>query len=394
MAVPPGISERDFSTALQEFANAIGADWVFKSDEDLKLYRDAYSPFWGEPEERLASAAVAPASVEQVQAIVRIANKHKIPLWTISTGRNLGYGASSPAYSGSVIVDLKRMNRVLEVNDKIHYAVVEPGVSYFDLYRYIQEHKLRVWIDPADPGWGSPTRQRARARRRPHADEGPLERGLRPRGRAAERRAAAHRHGRDDGQRPLAPIQVRLRANRRWTLLAIELRHRDANRSLAHAVARGLSRRARERAAPRRPRAVHGDVLVPHELRHHPRHDAARQPAAHVSRVAGRLVLRDAGRPVDRRSRQARARPKPAVLGRGVPLLGAAESDRRTVGIRQGEIRARFRALRSPTGAAIASRPRSIRTTQRSPSRSASRHSACSACCKAAAISASRRSSR
>jgi 4-cresol dehydrogenase (hydroxylating) len=55
-----------------------------------------------------------------------------------------------------VILDLKRMNRVLEVNDKIHYAVVEPGVSYFDLYRYIQEHKLNVWIDPADPGWGSP----------------------------------------------------------------------------------------------------------------------------------------------------------------------------------------------------------------------------------------------
>ena len=135
MAAPPGISERDFSTALQEFANAIGGDWVFKSDEDLKLYRDAYSPFWGEPEERLASAAVAPASVEQVQAIVRTANKYKIPLWTISTGRNLGYGASSPAYSGSVIIDLKRMNRVIEVHDKIHYAVVEPGVSYFDVYR-------------------------------------------------------------------------------------------------------------------------------------------------------------------------------------------------------------------------------------------------------------------
>jgi 4-cresol dehydrogenase (hydroxylating) len=83
MAVPPGISERDFAAALQEFANAIGGDWVFESDEDLKLYRDAYSPFWGEPEERLASAAVAPANVEQVQAIVRIANKHKIPLWTI-----------------------------------------------------------------------------------------------------------------------------------------------------------------------------------------------------------------------------------------------------------------------------------------------------------------------
>jgi len=34
--------------------------------------------------------------------------------------------------------------------------LVEPGVSYFDLYNYIQEHKLKVWIDPPDPGWGSP----------------------------------------------------------------------------------------------------------------------------------------------------------------------------------------------------------------------------------------------
>ncbi|HEX5047280.1 MAG TPA: FAD-binding oxidoreductase [Gammaproteobacteria bacterium] len=156
MAAPPGVSERDFSQALQEFANAIGRDSVFTSDEDLKLYRDAYSPFVGEPEDRVASAAVAPSSTEQVQAVVRVANKYKIPLWTISTGKNLGYGGSSPAYSGSVIVDLKRMNRVLEVNDKTHYAVVEPGVSYFDLYRYIQDRKLRVWIDPADPGWGSP----------------------------------------------------------------------------------------------------------------------------------------------------------------------------------------------------------------------------------------------
>ena len=129
---------------------------MFTSDEDLNLYRDAYSPFKGEAEDRVPSAAVAPDTVEQVQAIVRIANRYRLPLWTIATGRNLGYGGSAPAYSGSVVVDLKRMNRILEVNDKTHYAVVEPGVSYFDLYRYIQEHKLNVWIDPADPGWGSP----------------------------------------------------------------------------------------------------------------------------------------------------------------------------------------------------------------------------------------------
>ena len=156
MALPPGVSERDFSRALGQFAQTVGNEWVFSSDEDMNLYRDAYSPFWSEAEDRVPSAAVAPESVEQVQAIVRIANAYEIPLWTISTGRNLGYGGSSPVLSGSVVVDLKRMNRILEVNDKIHYAVVEPGVSYFDLYRYIQEHELDVWIDPADPGWGSP----------------------------------------------------------------------------------------------------------------------------------------------------------------------------------------------------------------------------------------------
>ncbi|TAJ91582.1 MAG: FAD-binding oxidoreductase [Gammaproteobacteria bacterium] len=156
MAIPPGVSERDFSLALSEFAGAVGREWVYTSAADMDLYRDAYSPYQGESEDRAPSAAVAPDRVEQVQQIVRIANRYRIPLWTISTGRNLGYGGSSPTLSGSVILDLKRMNRILEVNDKTHYAVVEPGVSYFDLYRHIQERGLKVWIDPADPGWGSP----------------------------------------------------------------------------------------------------------------------------------------------------------------------------------------------------------------------------------------------
>jgi FAD/FMN-containing dehydrogenase len=155
MRTPPGISVDSFATALQEFANVVGKDWVFTTDEDLDLYRDAFSPLRGTPEERIASAAVAPSATEEVQAVVRIANRYGIPLYTISTGRNLGYGGSAPAYSGSVVVDLKRMNRIIEVNDRNHHAIVEPGVSYFDLYQYIQERGLKVWIDCPDPGWGS-----------------------------------------------------------------------------------------------------------------------------------------------------------------------------------------------------------------------------------------------
>ncbi len=156
MKVPPGVSSEDFAEALKQFEDAVGKEWVFTSDEDVALYRDPYSPFWGEKEERYASAAVAPDGVEHVQQVVRIANKYKIPIYPISTGKDLGYGGSAPVLSGSVVVDLKRMNRILEVNEKNAYALVEPGVSYFDLYRYIQEKGLKLWVDVPDPGWGSP----------------------------------------------------------------------------------------------------------------------------------------------------------------------------------------------------------------------------------------------
>jgi (+)-pinoresinol hydroxylase len=153
--LPPGVTRSDFNKVLASWRSAVGSEWVFTADADVDLYRDAYSPYWGEPEERVASAAVAPDSLEQVQVIVRVANQYKVPLYAISTGRNLAYGGSAPVYSGSVVLDLKRMNRVLEVSERNAYALVEPGVNYFDLYNYITEKKLDVWIDPPDPGWGS-----------------------------------------------------------------------------------------------------------------------------------------------------------------------------------------------------------------------------------------------
>src|SRR4029453_9314267 len=115
--LPPGVSQRDFSQALTQFEAAVGKEWVFSSDEDVDLYRDAYSPFWHEQEDPVPSAG-AHERVEKVQAIVRIAGRYKIPLWTISTGKNLGYGGSAPKLSGSVVVDFKGMTRGLERSRK------------------------------------------------------------------------------------------------------------------------------------------------------------------------------------------------------------------------------------------------------------------------------------
>lgn len=156
MILPDGVSTDTFAAALAALRAAVGADWVFSSDEDVALYRDAYSPVWDETDERVPSAAVAPDNVAQVQAVMRIANQYRLPIYPISTGKNLGYGGSAPNLRGSVVLDLKRMNKVIEVDDKRHFAIVEPGVSYFDLYRHIQDHGLKVWIDVPGPGWGSP----------------------------------------------------------------------------------------------------------------------------------------------------------------------------------------------------------------------------------------------
>ena len=112
MALPPGISESQFSRILREFEDAVGSEWVFSSPEDVALYRDSYSIYWGEKEERVASAAVAPSSVEEVQAVVRIANQYGVPIYPISTGRNL-----------TLIILKDRLNGLAERLDDVLGAV-------------------------------------------------------------------------------------------------------------------------------------------------------------------------------------------------------------------------------------------------------------------------------
>ena len=53
------------------------------------LYGDAFSP----TTKNRASGAVRPRSIEEVQHILKLANSYKIPLWTVSRGKNLGYSA-------------------------------------------------------------------------------------------------------------------------------------------------------------------------------------------------------------------------------------------------------------------------------------------------------------
>jgi FAD/FMN-containing dehydrogenase len=65
------------------------------------------------------------------------------------------YGGPAPRLSGSLALDLHRMDKIIEVNQEFSYAVVEPGVTFTDLYDYCVLHKLRVWPSVPSLGWGS-----------------------------------------------------------------------------------------------------------------------------------------------------------------------------------------------------------------------------------------------
>ena len=126
---------------------------MLTSHADLAEFRDPFAhATW---DEYTASAVVMPTSVEEVQAVLRVANEHRVPLWTHSQGRNNGYGGPAPRVRGSVIVSLRNMNRVLEIDEQCAYAVVEPGVRWFDLYDAIRAGGHKLWLSIADLGWGS-----------------------------------------------------------------------------------------------------------------------------------------------------------------------------------------------------------------------------------------------
>jgi 4-cresol dehydrogenase (hydroxylating) len=151
--LPPGIDAAAFADALQAFRKVVGDQFVY-TGEGLSAYADPYSIVVND-DAHAAGAAVAPASTEQVQEIVRAANRFGVPLWPVSCGKNFAYGGAAPRMAGTVVLDLKRMNRILEVNEGDGYALVEPGVSYFDLYDHIQAKGYKLWLDVPDPGWGS-----------------------------------------------------------------------------------------------------------------------------------------------------------------------------------------------------------------------------------------------
>lgn len=153
LPIPPGLTNEKFSHFLSECAKVVGHSSLLTDDSDRLAYRDAYRMV-GE-ETHIPSAAVLAKDTAQVQALVKLANQYKVPVWPISRGKNLAYGGSAPHLSGSLVIDLSRMNRILHVDEELAYAELEPGVGFFDLHDYLTTNNVKLWGSYPEQCWGS-----------------------------------------------------------------------------------------------------------------------------------------------------------------------------------------------------------------------------------------------
>ncbi|MEQ3552720.1 FAD-binding oxidoreductase [Pseudonocardia nematodicida] len=144
----------DLGEPVRRLREIVGAEHVLTAgDERFGEFRDPFQPEqW---DEHTPAVVVQPRTTEEIQQIVRLAAELGLALWTNGQGRNNGYGGAGPRLRGSVTVNLRRMDRILELDEELGYALVEPGVSWLQLHAALRDGGHRLLLSVPDIGWGS-----------------------------------------------------------------------------------------------------------------------------------------------------------------------------------------------------------------------------------------------
>jgi len=141
---------------LKEFVEVVGKENI----DDGEVMTNAYAYNWcmeifnymeGKepiPFSPIPKAVVLPSSTEEVAQIVKLCNKYGIKFKAQSTG--LGPW-NQPSTDNSIIIDLRRMNKIVKIDAKNLYAVVEPYVSGAQLQAEIMKHGLNCHMPGAGP---------------------------------------------------------------------------------------------------------------------------------------------------------------------------------------------------------------------------------------------------
>lgn len=130
--------EENIGKALDALREALGEEWATDSEAILCGYaRDqSFVPA------SYPHIVCLPSTTEEVQAVYKIANEYLIDVMPYGTGLTTA-GLTIPPYGG-IICDLRRMDRILEIDGENMYATIEPGVNYLMLQAAAQKVGCRV----------------------------------------------------------------------------------------------------------------------------------------------------------------------------------------------------------------------------------------------------------
>lgn len=135
-------SQFDVRAACIEWIRAIGREFVITSPDQLSQAATATFPTC-----QSVPVILKPGSREEVQECVRIANRHAVPVYPVSSGKNWGYGSGVPAKDGCALLHLGRLNRIVEFDENLAYVTVEPGVTQRQLFEFLRDRNSRLWMD-------------------------------------------------------------------------------------------------------------------------------------------------------------------------------------------------------------------------------------------------------
>ena len=127
---------------IRSLHRIVGRRNVLTAPADLLLYSYDSSTERGRPD-----AVVLPSSTEEVAGVVQVCGKHGLPFIARGAGTNLSGGSVAP--HGGVVVQLSRMNEVLEIDLPNQRAHVQAGVVNLDLQEMLAPHGFQFCPDPA-----------------------------------------------------------------------------------------------------------------------------------------------------------------------------------------------------------------------------------------------------
>jgi glycolate oxidase len=129
-------------TLVDDLRAAIGDAKVRSGPTELSLYRRDASNMAG-----TTSVVCLPETVADVQACVRIANRHSVPF--VPRGSGTGLAGGAVPLDGAVVIATSKMNAILSVDPVNRQAWVQPGVLNLDLTRQLEHLGVHFAPDPS-----------------------------------------------------------------------------------------------------------------------------------------------------------------------------------------------------------------------------------------------------